>query len=364
MIDFTEGQKKTIASGITVLSLAVVFTFVSFIVWVLFKALAFASSAVVPVVIGFFLSLFFKPYYRWWISVVKNPTLALALMLLSVSVPLGALLWCAGSVIADQVSNLVKQGPEMARQAVGWFKTTFPNAESLLAQFGFEYDKIPELYGDYGLAALKAGSGALKVLTGLVSALVTMIFFVFFLTSKELNGNDLVSQMPFLKSETKKFVAGQFDAFFDILVSFFQRQTIICLIEGLYYGLGFTLVGLPYGFLIGFMLGVLNLIPLFGSAVCLPVALPIAYFSPGGSFVLLLSVLTVWGIGQFLDGYLITPKIQGDKTGLGYAGVIFSFFFWGTVLGPVLGLLLAIPLSAFCVVLWRTLKSKYIKPVV
>jgi predicted PurR-regulated permease PerM len=364
MIEFSESQKKTVACGLTVLSSVVVCAFVATLVWLVFKALAFAAPAIVPVILGLFLSMFFKPYYRWWISVVKNPTLALALMLLSVSVPLGALLWCAGSVIADQVSNLVKQGPEMARQAVGWFKTTFPNAESLLAQFGFEYDKIPELYGDYGLAALKAGSGALKVLTGLVSALVTMIFFVFFLTSKELNGNDLVSQMPFLKSETKKFVAGQFDAFFDILVSFFQRQTIICLIEGLYYGLGFTLVGLPYGFLIGFMLGVLNLIPLFGSAVCLPVALPIAYFSPGGSIVLLLSVLTVWGIGQFLDGYLITPKIQGDKTGLGYAGVIFSFFFWGTVLGPVLGLLLAIPLSAFCVVLWRTLKSKYIKPVV
>ena len=60
MIDFTESQRKTVASGITVLSLAVVFTFVSFIVWALFKALAFASSAVVPVVIGFFLSLFFK----------------------------------------------------------------------------------------------------------------------------------------------------------------------------------------------------------------------------------------------------------------------------------------------------------------
>ena len=78
----------------------------------------------------------------------------------------------------------------------------------------------------------------------------------------------------------------------------------------------------------------------------------------------LVLVLSVWAIGQLLDGYCITPKIQGNKTGLGYAGVIFSFFFWGTVLGPVLGLLLAIPLSAFCAVLWRALKSKYIRPVV
>jgi predicted PurR-regulated permease PerM len=84
----------------------------------------------------------------------------------------------------------------------------------------------------------------------------------------------------------------------------------------------------------------------------------------GGSGLRVLLVLVVWGIGQFLDGYFITPKIQGDKTGLGYTGVIFSFFFWATVLGPMLGMLLAIPLSAFCVVLWRALKSKYIKPMV
>jgi len=147
-------------------------------------------------------------------------------------------------------------------------------------------------------------------------------------------------------------------------VSFFQRQTVICLIEGCYYGFGFMLVGLPYGFLIGFSLGVLNLIPLFGSAVCLPLAMPLAYFVHGGSGLRLALVLAVWGVGQFLDGYVITPRIQGNRTGLGYAGVIFSFFFWATLLGPVLGMLLAIPLSAFCVVFWRALKSRYIKPVV
>ena len=83
----------------------------------------------------------------------------------------------------------------------------------------------------------------------------------------------------------------------------------------------------------------------------------------GDSLFRLVGVLSVWLSGQFLDGYLITPKIQGEKTGLGYAGVIFSFVFWGVVFQSMLGLLLAIPLSAFCVVLWRALKEKYIKGV-
>ena len=363
MIELTEGQKKTVATGLTLLALSLVFAFATVVVWFILKVLSFASAAIVPVVLGFFLSLFFKPYYIWWRRVVKNPSLALAAMLLTIFVPLGLFLWYAGAVTIDQISNLIRQGPAIFQHVLEWLRETFPKSVRLMDQLGIHYENIGELYTNYGGAALKAGSGALKFARGTISALVTIIFFVFFLTSKPRRGSDVVSQMPFLKAETRAFAAEQIDAFVEILVSFFQRQTVICLIEGVYYGLGFALVGLPYGFLIGFTLGVLNLVPLFGTVVCMPVAIPLAYFS-GGSTSRLVLVLVVWGVGQILDGYLITPKIQGNKTGLGYAGVIFSFFFWGTVLGPVLGLLLAIPLSAFCVVLWRALKSKYIRPVV
>lgn len=364
MIEFTEGQRKTIATGLTVLSLALVVAFVTFTVWLALKLLSFAAPAIIPVVMGFFLALFFKPYYLWWKGWLRNPTLALVVMLITVFVPLGLVLWYAGAVMVDQVTNLVTQAPTLVGKVADWFQETFPKFHALLMQLGASTENIGDLYTKYGTTALKAGTGALRCLTGILSALVTLIFFVFFLMTKDRRGKEIVSQMTFLKDSTRAFVAEQVDSFIDILVSFFQRQTVICLIEGMMYGTGFWAVGLPYGFLIGFMLGVLNLIPLFGSVVCLPVALPLAYFVHGGTLTRLLLVLGVWGLGQFLDGYFITPRIQGNKTGLGYAGVIFSFFFWATVLGPMLGMLLAIPLSAFCVVLWRAVRSRYIRPVV
>ena len=364
MLALSENQRKTVASGATVLSLALVFAFVAFVAWALLKALSFVSPAIIPVVLGFFLSLFFKPYYRLWTRLVRNRTLALVLMLLTIFVPAGFFAWHAGSVMVSQITNLIQQGPVLVAKVTEWFRATFPNARALLDQFGVPYEDLAGLYTNYGGAAMKAGSGALRALSTLVTAIVTMIFFVFFMMSPARTGGEIVNEMPFLKDETKAFVAEQIDAFVDILVSFFQRQTVICPLEGLMYGGGFALVGLPYGFMIGFALGVLNLIPLFGSFVCLPVALPLAYFGHNGSTLRVLLVLAVWTFGQVADGYFITPRIQGDKTGLGYAGVIFSFFLWSTVLGPVLGMLLAIPLSAFCTVLWRALKSKYIKPIV
>ena len=363
MIEFTESQRKTIATGLTVLSVALVAAFVAFTAWIVLKALSLAASAIIPTVLGFFLALFFKPYYLWWKQLLRNPSLALIVMLATILVPLGLVVWYAGAVAVDQISNLVAQAPALTKHVVSWFQTTFPRLHALLMQFGVPME-IGDVYTKYGATALKAGTGALKCLSGVLSALVTLIFFVFFLTSKERGGREIVSQLTFLKDSTRLFVAEQVDAFIGILVSFFQRQIVICLVEGVMYGTGFWLVGLPYGFLIGFALGVLNLIPLFGSVVCLPLALPLAYFVHGGSLARLLLVLGVWALGQILDGYFITPKIQGDKTGLGYAGVIFSFFFWATLLGPLLGMLLAIPLSAFCVVLWRALKSQYIRPVV
>ncbi len=55
---------------------------------------------------------------------------------------------------------------------------------------------------------------------------------------------------------------------------------------------------------------------------------------------------------------------MGNRTGLHPALIIFAVFFWGAALGGILGMILAIPLTAFAVVFWRLLKKKYITEVV
>ncbi len=380
MIDFTPSQKKTIAAGITVFSFAVVLSFVIFVGWGILKCLSFVSAALVPVVLGIFLALFFKPYYEWFRRQIHNPPLSLIVMLASVLVPFGVLCWFGGAFVIDQAMHLVHSAPTISGRLSEWINTHYPNAQALLVQFGakpddllpmllsdpskFSHEIVATLGSEYGADAMKAGFGVLKSLSGVGTFLLALLFFVFFLMRPAMTGADYVRELPFLKEETRAFVAKQVDAFLDILVNFFQRQVIICLIEGVLYGLGFMAVGLSYGFVVGFLLGALNLVPLLGTVTCLPIALPIAYFGDGGSVLRLVLVVAVWLTGQVLDGYLITPKIQGEKTGLGYAGVIFSFIFWGVVFNSMLGLLLAIPLSAFCVVLWRALKETYIKEVI
>ncbi len=396
MIDLTPPQRKTVAAGLTVLSFSVLVMFVLAIGWVLVQFLSFASAAITPVIIGLFLSLLFKPYYEWIRARCRNPTLSLILTLGSILLPLGVLVWFGGSFAIRQTMHFIDRAPMIVARASAWVNTHFPyDWEMTLQKFGtdpngalafffradelckslparqFEEECFKVLGGQYGDVAMKAGMDLLKYVMGMLSWLVSLIFFVFFLMRPSMKGNDYVGELPFLKEPKKEFVAKQVDAFTDILVNFFRRQVAICLIEGILYGTGFMVVGLLTGFLpgtlffLGFLLGVFNLVPFLGTVLCLPIVLLVSYFGAGGGNPFcLVGVLCVWLTGQLLDGYLITPKIQGEKTGLGYAGVIFSFFFWGIVFHSMLGLLLAIPLSAFCVVLWRALKERYIKGVI
>ena len=361
MVELTDGQKKAVAGGITSLAAMALGAFVFLLGWCMVKAIIFLSPAISPLIVGLFLALFFKPYYEWWLKLVKNPTLAVLLMLASVLVPFSAVLWHFGSIVAGQLGELAASAPQRAAKLTEWFNATFPNAQSIADRLGIPYAAWADGFKNE-LTSIAAG--AASYVSSFLNWLVSLVLFVFFLTRPAMRGTDVVKEMPFLKDDTKNFVAELIDAFTGIVVGFFQRQTVICLLEGIYYGAGFAISGVRFGFITGFALGVLNLVPLFGTIVCLPVALTMAYFGADGSTLKLCMVVAVWLAGQILDGYLVTPKIQGEKTGLGYAGVIFSFFFWGVVFKSFVGLLLAIPLSAFFIVFWRALKSRYIKPLV
>ena len=378
MIEFTSRQQKTIAAAITSIAAAIIMALALFAGWVALKFFSLASAALVPVILGAFLAMLFKPYYDWLRWVFRNPSLAFIMMILSIFVPAGVVIWYGGAFFVSQIGHLMSVAPSVVPRLSAWINETFPNVQEFFAQCGapanmmafftapdlFVQDSLQGITSAYGAEAVKAGLNVFSYLSGAASFLITLLFFACFVTAGDrkgakepLSGANLVGHMPFLKDTTKTFVSEQIDSFCTTIVTFFRTQFLICFLEGLCYGFGFFFAGLPSGFVLGFILGLLNLAPFFGSVLVMPIALPIAYFGDTGSLTRLLTILGVWLTMQLLDGYLITPKIQGDKMKLGYAGVIFSFFFWSLVFHSILGLLLAIPLSAFCVTFWRALKE-------
>ena len=113
---------------------------------------------------------------------------------------------------------------------------------------------------------------------------------------------------------------------------------------------------------IGLFTGLLNLVPYLGSILGLSVALPLAFLQPDGGLPLLGICVSIFVAVQAIEGWFLTPRIMGKQTGLHPVAIIVAVFFWGQALGGVLGMMLAVPLTAFFVTAWRLVRRKYFKP--
>ena len=143
-----------------------------------------------------------------------------------------------------------------------------------------------------------------------------------------------------------------------VLGEFLSGQLMVMLIMGVLYGTGLMLTGLESGFAIGMVAGILVFVPYLGALTGLLLA-TLAALLQFGSWSGLLSVWAVFAVGHTLESFLITPKIVGDKIGLSPFWVIFSLMAFGQLLGFV-GLLVALPLAAICLVLLQEGKQAYL----
>ena len=213
----------------------------------------------------------------------------------------------------------------------------------------------------HAVPSLKAaGSGVLSLFGFFTSLAVIPIYLFFFLLSSGDPTKNLGDHLSFLKPGLRDDLVFLVREFVSIVVSFFRGQLVIGLIMGVLLALGFSIIGLKFGLFIGLMLGVLNIVPYLGTIIGLSVALPLAFLQPEGGAQLVLLVLGVFIVVQNIEGWYLTPKIMGDRTGLHPVTIIVAIFFWGTALGGILGMILAIPLTAFFVTAWRLVKRKYL----
>ena len=221
-----------------------------------------------------------------------------------------------------------------------------PEAKALVAQ------AVPSVR-----AALEALTGAAAFVTHL--ALVPVYLF-FFLLARDHPARALAPQLTFLRPSVREDIVFLVDEFIGIIEAFFRGQLLIGLCMGGLLAAGFSVVGLKFGLFVGLALGILNIIPYLGTIVGLAFALPLAFFQPGGGWHLVDLVLAVKVAVQAVEGWVLTPRILGRQTGLHPVTIMVAISFWGTALGGLLGMLLAIPLTAFVVTAWRLARRKYL----
>jgi predicted PurR-regulated permease PerM len=143
----------------------------------------------------------------------------------------------------------------------------------------------------------------------------------------------------------------------EVLGAFLRGQLSVMIALGLLYGAGLWMIGLDVGPLIGMIAGLISFVPYLGAIVGVAMAL-IAALVQFGDWQHVVMVLAVFGVGQTIEGYVLVPKLVGDKIGLHPVAVIFAILAGGELFG-FLGVLLALPVAAVVMVVLRYLHERY-----
>jgi len=127
----------------------------------------------------------------------------------------------------------------------------------------------------------------------------------------------------------------------DIFYNYIAAQILDAFVVGIITSIAMTIMNVKYGILLGFIIGLFNIIPYFGAIVAVGIAILITIFTGGLGKALWLAVVII--ILQQIDANIINPKILGDSLQLSRILIIFSVTFFGAYFG-VLGMFLGVPI--------------------
>jgi predicted PurR-regulated permease PerM len=198
------------------------------------------------------------------------------------------------------------------------------------------------------------GRGGKVVLTLVTNLVLVPVVTFYLLRDWDLLMKRLQGLLPRSRVNMVNKVAGEID---EVLGAFLRGQFVVMMALGVVYAIGLSVLGLEGAFLIGMGAGLLSIVPYLGSIVGLAVAVGVALFQFGDILHVAL-VLVVFGVGQSLEGMVLTPKLVGDRIGLHPVTVIFAVLAGGQLFGFV-GILLALPVAAALNVVVRHLQDIY-----
>jgi predicted PurR-regulated permease PerM len=208
-------------------------------------------------------------------------------------------------------------------------------------------------FGNF-LTGLWAGGAALLSIVSLL--VVTPVVAFYMLVDWDRMVSTIDAWLPRNNRHTIRTLASEINA---AIAGFVRGQATVCLILGLFYAAGLTMVELNFGLLIGLGAGLISFIPYVGSLTGLLVAGGVALVQFWPDYPWIFAVLAIFGVGQFVEGNILSPNLVGRSVGLHPVWLMFALFAFGSLFGFV-GLLLAVPLAAAAGVLVRFALKRYL----
>jgi predicted PurR-regulated permease PerM len=319
------------------------------------------SDILLPFIAGMALAYFLDPvadrlerlgFSRLWATIVILLAFVVLLVLaLMIIVP----------VLANQFADLMKNMPDYIGRLQGlvtsfdpaWIEKTLgvsaaqlkDGLNSLMTEaIGFVTSLFKSLWSS-GLAIINIVS--LFVVAPVVAFYMLLDWDRMVATVDGWVPREHVATVRAIASEIDRSIAG-----------FVRGQGTLCLILGIYYALGLTVVGLNFGLLIGLLAGLISFIPYVGSLTGLVLALGVAFVQFWPDWMWIAAVAGIFFVGQFIEGNILQPKLVGSSVGVHPVWLMFALLAFGALFGFV-GLLVAVPCAAAIAVIMRFAIARY-----
>lgn len=289
-------------------------------------------------------------------------TLAVLAVFLAMVFVLVLVLLLLVPMLERQLSHFIDQLPRY----VAWFKATatpWLEARLGLELSSFDTQRIIEMLQQHwreagGLAAMVVGAlskSGFAVLAWIVNVMMIPVVTFYLLRDWDVLVERIRQLLPRPIEPTVSLLARESDL---VLGGFLRGQLSVMVALGLIYTLGLWLIGIELALLIGMTAGLISFVPYLGTIVGMIAAVAVAVVQYQ-DFAHVALVLGVFGVGQLLEGFVLTPWLVGDRIGLHPVAVIFAVLAGGQLFG-FLGILLALPVASIVMVLLRHAHQRYL----
>jgi predicted PurR-regulated permease PerM len=359
----TEKQARFLWFSLTALAVAAVIVLGALLVWSLGWLANRLAAVIFPLALAAILACLLDPVVDFLERRKVPRTRAILLVFFALLMLLLILLATVVPQLVFEIKSLAQQMPDYAGRLRDYLTAT-------LTQSAFAERARETLASDVGARLQTWLAGAVPVVSGwlflqlqraaswagfLVGLILVPVYLFYFLQEKSGIRRAWTDYLPLNESRAKEEVVFVLTAINDALIVFFRGQVLVALCTGTLLAIGFSLLGLNYAILLGAIAAILGIMPYLGAITCLLLALALSAVQ-FGDWLHPLLVLVIFGVVQLVEGLVISPKIIGDRVGLHPLTIIIALLVGTTLMGGILGGVLAIPLTAAL----RTVMLRYV----
>jgi predicted PurR-regulated permease PerM len=188
-----------------------------------------------------------------------------------------------------------------------------------------------------------------------VALILIPIYTFYFLHEKRWIKTHWTNYLPVRNSRVKEEIIFILSAINQYMIAFFRGQVLVSICSGALYTIGFLILGQDYAFLLGFFCMLMTMIPFLGPLISCIMSMVLTAMQFGDWFHPLMTFV-IFAVVVGLENFVYSPRIMGNRVGMHPAVVIVAVMIGITLLGGLLGGVLAIPLAAAL----RVMMSRYL----